>query len=248
MKAVIPREHGAWGMLFAPLLVGMFAGGLAASHVLLVLSMLGVYLASYPLIQWFKNPKRNAHLRGWILGYGAASAVLGLPLVYLYPKLVWLALPAAVVLMINIGFAVRKQERHILNDLVAISGLSLGGVAAYYVSTNGFDLTSGVIWLSCFLVFTGSVLHVKSLIREKGNRTIKAAANIYHVLLVALPIAAEFAFPELLPYKWMSLAFAFSAIKVWVTPFNKPMRSLTIGMIEIANTVWFAISAGIVLH
>lgn len=246
MKILLPREHGAWGMLFAPLLVGMFAGGARGYHVLLFLGMLAVYLATYPLIQWVKNPKRNSELKGWIAGYGAAAVVPGLPLLFKYPGLIWLALPAGTLLLVNIRFAIRKKERHMLNDLAAIGGLSFGGVAAYYVGVQAFDLKAWLVWLSCLLLFFGSVLHVKSLIREKGNRAVKTVANLYHAVLVPLPILAQFAYPELLPYKWLALAYAFSAVKVWFTPFHSTVRPLTIGILEIANTVWFVIVASFV--
>ncbi|MGZ4031947.1 MAG: YwiC-like family protein, partial [Tumebacillaceae bacterium] len=131
MKVVLPREHGAWGMLFGPLLAGMIAGGFRMADILLVFAMLAVYLASNPLIQWLKQPERKADMKKWAIGYSAAAAAFGLPLVFYYPPLLLLALPGGVSLLINIRFALRKQERHLLNDLAAIAGLCLGAVAAY---------------------------------------------------------------------------------------------------------------------
>lgn len=247
MKMLIPKEHGAWAMLFAPLLIGMSASRPGLYHIPLFLSMLAVYLASNPLVKWSKNPRRNPELKPWIAGYGMAAIGLGLPLLFKYEQLLCYVLPAVSLLLINIGFARHKKERHLLNDLASIGGLSLGGVAAYYVGIHSITLTAWIIWLSCLLLFFGSALHVKSLIRQKGNRIVKRTANLYHLILVLLPITAPLAIPALSPYVWMSLAFLFSAVKVWATPCNASFRILTIGVIEIVNSIWFVIVASIVL-
>lgn len=248
MKMVIPREHGAWGMLMAPLAIGMFASGLRPDHVLLVLGVLAAYMSSYSLIQWIKYPGRSSQARRWTFVYGAAGMAFGLPLLYRYPALLWLVLPAALTLLVNIGFAIRRQERHLLNDLAAMSGLSLGAVAAYFVGRQEFDGTAWIIWLACVLQFFGSALHVKTLIREKGVRSMKSAANLYHGVLLPLPLVANALFPGLFPYGWLSLAYAFSAVKVWATPFNASIRPIKVGLVEVANVVWFVTVASAVFR
>lgn len=248
MKFVIPREHGAWGMLFAPLLIGMLVAGLNLNHVPLVLGMLAAYLASNPLIQWIKSQKRNSHMLNWALGYGAAAALLGIPLLFQYPRLIGLFLAAGLVLLVNIQFTVRKKERHLLNDLAAMAGLSLGAVAAYYIGRGSINGTSWYLWIACILQFFGSALHVKTLIREKGNRRVKTIANLYHIVLLILPFAVHLVFPTQFPYQWLSLAYLLSAGRTLLTPFNSNIRPLTIGILEIFNTVWFVIVTSVVFH
>lgn len=233
-------------MLFAPLLIGIFVAGLQLNHGLLVFGMLAAYLASNPLIQWIKNRKRNPHMLKWAFGYGAAAALLGVPLLFQYPRLIGLFLAAGLVLLINIQFAVRKKERHLLNDFAAMCGLALGAVAAYYVGHGSIGVTAWYLWAACILQFFGSALHVKTLIREKGNRRMKTIANLYHIVLLALPFLINFAFPALFPYKWLSLAYLLSAVRTWLTPFNSDVRPLTIGVLEIVNTVWFVVVTSMV--
>lgn len=248
MKIVIPREHGAWGMLFAPLLIGMFVAGLKVNHSLLVFGMLAAYLAVYPLLQWIKNRQRNGHMLKWALGYGMAAAILGIPLLFHYPALVGLFLATGLFLWINIQFAIRKKERHLLNDLAAIAGLSLGAVAAYYVGQGFLTKIAWYLWMASILQFFGSALHVKTMIREKGNRTMKTVANLYHILLLAIPFLVHLVFPAQFHYQWQSLAYLFSSVRTLLTPFDSYVRPLTIGILEIINTVWFVVGTSIVFH
>lgn len=248
LKVVLPREHGAWGMLFAPLVIGMFSAGFNFYHVLLILAMLAAYLASNPLIQWCKNSKRNPNLLKWALGYGMAAAVLGIPVLFPYPKLILILLGTTLILLINIRFAVNKNERHLFNDFTAMAGLSLGGISSYYVGKGIIDSASFFLWLTCLLQFFGSALHVKTFIREKGNRTFKNAANWYHIFLIALPLLAAFAFPTVFPYKWLFLAYAGSVLRTWLTPFNSNVSAKKAGILEIFNTIWFVIIVSFVFR
>lgn len=242
MKIVLPREHGAWGMLFAPLIIGAVASGLKPVHGWLFVAMLATYLTVNPFIQWLKNRKRNAPLLPWIIGYGLAALFSGFPLLFRFPALAWLIPPAGLMVLVNIAFALQKKERHLLNDLAAESGLSLGAVAAYYVGQETFSPFAWVLWAACLFLFFGCALHVKTLIREKGNRRIKRIANLYHLLLLLLPWIAFWAFPLAFSWPWLSLAYLFAALRAWLIPFNASLRPLTIGIIEIANTVWFVVA------
>jgi hypothetical protein len=235
-------------MLFGPLLAGMIAGGFRLADILLVLSMLMVYLASNPLIQWLKQPSRKADMKKWAFGYSVAAALFGIPLVIEYPHLLWMALPASVSLLINIRFALRKQERHLLNDLAAIAGLCLGTVAAFYVGSGTFGIQAWYMWGAFVLQFFGSALYVKTLIREKGNRNVKMAANQFQGLLLFVSIVVGMVLPGHYPVGYLALAFLFSLVKVWVTPFNINLRPLTVGLIEIANTIWFTLIVGFIFR
>ncbi|WP_018131602.1 YwiC-like family protein [Effusibacillus pohliae] len=248
MKIVLPREHGAWGMLLAPWLVGASHGGWQASHVWLLLAMLAAYLATYPLLMWIKNPRRNGHMKRWAAGYVVAAGCFSLPLLWRFPALLALAAPACLLLAVNIRFAKRKRERQLLNDLAAICGLSLGAMASYFVGRQVFDFTAFALWLSCVLLFFGSALYVKSLIRERGNRKIKIACNLYHTMLVLLPLLANGLYPAALPVGMWAAAYAFAAGRAWLTRFDSVMRPLAVGLIEIANTVWFVLVVSLLPH
>jgi hypothetical protein len=245
MKVILPREHGAWGMLFAPLLAGIIVSGFTPNHLLLVLGMLAAYLASHPLIQWLKHPQQKASMKTWAFGYGTAALLFGIPLLLQFPQLMGLAFVAAAMLMVNIQFAVLRQERHMLNNFAAICGLSLGAVAAYYVGQQSFDETAWLLGTLFVAYFFGSALHVKSLIREKNNRFIKRAANWYHGMLIVLPLLISTFYPESNAFLYLALAFSCSSIKVWMTKFQQDVRPLKIGILEIVNTVWFVLVVSI---
>lgn len=49
MKAMIPKQHGAWAMLLIPFLLGMIKGGPVFWHIPLFLGWLFLYLTVYPV-------------------------------------------------------------------------------------------------------------------------------------------------------------------------------------------------------
>lgn len=247
MKMVLPREHGSWGILFAPLLVGTFSAGAEWHHLLLFSGALSAFLAANPLIQWLKNPQKNRTMVRWMIGYGIAALLFGVPLLLVYRPLLWIAAGACLTLGVNILFAVNRRERHLLNDAAAIFGLSLGGVAAYFVGAQ--SLTVDALWvaLASLLFFFGSALHVKTLIREKGNLAYKRAADWYHLFLLVGAMTSAAVYPELFHSPWLWLAYLGSALRTWLTPFNSNMRPSTAGMLEIVNTIWFVIAASLAI-
>ncbi|HEU4962683.1 MAG TPA: YwiC-like family protein [Bacilli bacterium] len=249
MKLVLPREHGSWGILFAPLLVGTIVAGAGWAHLLLFSGALAAFLAAHPLILWLKNPQKHKAMLRWTIGYGVAALLFGLPLLYAYHPLFWVVAGAGLTLLLNIWFAVTKRERHLFNDIVAIGGLSLGGVAAYLIGAGTQMWSFEALWIACapLLLFIGSALHVKTMIREKGNLRFKRLAAGYHLLLLVAPMLTAALWPDVFPYPWLWLAYLVSALRTWLTPFGATRRPLTIGLIEIGNTVWFVIVACIAL-
>ena len=234
MKLVLPREHGTWGMLLAPFLAGVVAGGWTIWHLLLGLTLLAVFFAIPPLLQWVKNPARQQAMKKWGLGYLGVAVVLGLPVLLRFPVLEWLFVPAALTVSLNILFARRKQERHLLNDLAGIVGLVLGGVAACLVGSR-HAVGVGLEIAACFtLYFFGVALYVKTILRNKGSRSMKVLANLYPIGMALLTLT--------LPAPgFLLLACSFSILKVWLTPYNASLRAKTLGLIEIANLIWFTL-------
>ena len=232
MNPVVPREHGAWGMLLAPFLAGAVAGGWTLWHLLLGLSLLAVFCGIHPLLKWVKHPARQQVLKKWGLRYLAIAIVLGLPVLLHAPVLGWLFVPAALMASVNVLFALRKQERHLLNDLAGIVGLVLGGVAACLLGSR--DAAGvGLQIAACFtLYFFGVALYVKTILRNKGNLPLKVVANLYPLAMAMLALW--------LPSPWLfAAASSFSILKAWLTPFNASLRTKTLGLIEIANLIWF---------
>lgn len=67
MKALIPKQHGAWAMLLIPFLLGMIKGGPVFWHIPLFLGWLFLYLAVYPITLALKRSRSNPIKSGYII-------------------------------------------------------------------------------------------------------------------------------------------------------------------------------------
>ncbi|WP_040948854.1 YwiC-like family protein [Gorillibacterium massiliense] len=229
-KIVIPHEHGGWAMVSVPFLIGMMAGTPRWTHVLLFLAWFFLYLSSYPFLQAVKRPAKRSHFLKWGSAYGAVALVcLVIPL-WKHPVLLFLGLPLAVLLLINVWHVMHKKERSLFNDLCAFLLFSLGGAAAYLVGTGEWDRSLSAVILFNFLFFTGSALFVKTLFREKGDPRWLLAARIYHGALLFVP--------WLVGYPLMFFSFVFPAARAFVFS-GKNLKPMHAGIIEIVNSVLF---------
>lgn len=225
-------------MVILPFIVGAGLGGISWIHLPLFLGWFSLYLASHPLLMMVKRRRERRYYAKWTAGYMAMAALfLAGPLMN-HPELIGLGLLLIPGLVINIYFAMKKNERAIVNDLTAIAGLCLGGPIAYLAGTGSLDRMAGVIWLLCVLFFTGSVFYVKQLIRERNNPQFRRYARVYHILVLAVILVSEF---------WIvAMAYLPSLIRVLVFS-RHTMSPRHIGMVEIGNSIAFGLMILILL-
>ncbi len=201
---IIPKEHGAWAVLFVPLLVGAsLAGRFTLAVLWLALAVLGVFLSYVPMQMILRAGF------GVAPGSGKAAAArfgatvyLGAGLLFLLPLLAqgkWALLGigglAAVFFLTNF-LLVRGRVKTISSDLLATLGLTLTAPSGYYVVTGNLDFTAGWIWLLNFLFFGGGMVYVRMKLAaaatKKPGLTLPEKFRMgwlnlaYHVLAVAL--------------------------------------------------------------
>jgi len=232
-QLVIPHEHGAWMMWLGPLVVGLAGTPWHPSKLLLVGVVLFAYLASYPLLQSLRYPSQKAYWLKWAVGYGVVAGIFGLPLVWMRPVLLGVGLMALAGFAVNAWFARQRRERHLLNDLVAMAGLNLTVVAAYAVGRGRIDAEAWSLWGLCLLYFFGTALHVKSLIRERGNRLLKVL-TIGYALGVPAVLALVF-------QPAVAVAYLPAAVRTLLIPQNHRLKAIVLGVIEILCSVWFVV-------
>ncbi|MDY0322868.1 MAG: YwiC-like family protein [Candidatus Carbobacillus sp.] len=238
MKLVLPKEHGTWMMLFLPYLLGVVLSGPTLAHIPFLIGWFFLYLSSTPWLNQIRNAKLRKQMRPWALAYTAIGLIFLLPLVGRYPPLFFLGLAIIPFFAVNLFFIVRKKERHLLNDISGIVIFCLGLPAAYVLGKSGLTVEAGQMSALVFFYFTGSAFFVKSLIRERKNRSFKITSHLYHTALLILP--------WLLGKGAFAWAYVPGVIKDWVTPRSKPVRPITIGIIEIINGIIFFILAVII--
>lgn len=220
-------------MWIAPFIVGIGITNFRSVHILLFISIFFLYIALSPFLQGFRRPIERKKSWQLSLTYLLYGLIPGLPIVIYFPKLLYIPLYVTPLLFIAIYFVVNKNERALTNDLVGIAALNTTFFASYYISTLQYDVTSLILWGLQIALFFGSALYVKTIIREKNNKTFKWFTNIYMVLL---PVVSYLFFGPV-----AMVAFLFSTIRTLLTPSGSALTPKTVGMIEIINTSWFVL-------
>ncbi|OWA37467.1 hypothetical protein B9G55_05275 [Saccharibacillus sp. O16] len=199
MNRYIPNQHGAWAMLLMPFLLGMSAAGAVLVHIPLFLCWLVMYLFSFPVLQWIKTGKKERYLKPSLL-YGLMLVPLAATVALSEPKLIGYGALLLILFAIPARYAKAKNERALLNDIVAILLFCSFIYPVVYVGAGSeADWTQTTqLFLLIGLYFIGTALYVKTVIREKKNPRYYQASITYHVLLIpfavwlSLPLAAAF--------------------------------------------------------
>ncbi|WP_183040942.1 YwiC-like family protein [Salipaludibacillus neizhouensis] len=240
MNWYLPKEHGAWAMLIVPYLLGVLGTSFSMWQILFFLGIFTVYCSSGPFLAYIRQPKLGAEVLPPILICGFIGAVCVLPVLIKYPFLLLIIVLATPFFTLNIYFAKKKKERLFINDLSAIIGLSTLTLMAYYIGEQSVNLTAWVLFILSVLFFTASVLHVKSLIRERKNRYFQMFNYSYHSLLLIMPLLFGFA--------GLSLLFVGSLLRTVFFPRKTMLKPMKIGMVEIITSILFVVLTGVVFY
>ncbi|HEU4390720.1 MAG TPA: YwiC-like family protein, partial [Blastocatellia bacterium] len=183
----LPREHGAWAMLYVPMLIGILvAGRFTLAVAFLVCSASLFFVARESLILWWRSVRRNAKYPGAGLTaavYLGLAFLFAIPLVAVY-QLWWLvpmSAAAGILVAINAEQSVRKMDRTIGGELLAILGLTSSGLAAHYVATGKVEANAFWLWGSCVLYFTSSIFYVR--LRVYSSQVRKSVVAVQGVRL-----------------------------------------------------------------
>ena len=168
---ILPREHGAWGLLLVPLVTGAGVAFRESSHVVPALLLLTAALALF----WLRTPveslmgtaairaQTNDERRAVATVISGLIAIAALALGTLLwagrnPDL-WLIGAAAAMAFIAQAL-LRKLGRsaRMFSEIVATIGLTSSAPAAYYVITGKFGATAWMLWLAN-LLFAGNQIH-----------------------------------------------------------------------------------------
>ena len=183
-RLLLPREHGAWGLVSLPFLAGALVAGNWATLRMgaAALAVFSVFLLREPLLALWRlrvaankygsdaaasaangsklSEKESAQLSLVIYGLGAAASgvylVLSLPLA----PLLLLGGGAALLLPTLLYFTVRNYQRHPALQIAGVLGLTASSLLSYLAGRSYWDEPAIWIWLLSAAHGSASVLVV----------------------------------------------------------------------------------------
>lgn len=191
-----PPQHGAWAFLIVPAVIVSFLGAGNGTGLIFFLTWVSGYPVSYflgrALIARIRRGSWTAKARAelqsatpWLVItlFGISS------LLALRPWLFFYGIVVLFIWSISVYLSWAGRERGITNDLLLVGLASVEPVMMYQIAKDHSSL-GGIpnsIWIAALmsmLFFSGSVLHVKSLIREVKNRNWHNGSVAFHLVVV----------------------------------------------------------------
>jgi len=249
----IPREHGAWAILFGSYLTGLAAAGTFSLPLLLfLLAISGVFLAHEPLVKLVRSLKhggRRELMQQWALWAAVeltTASIAGAILVFQYRLLTLLpiGLFVALLLGIHLRLIAGRKERSVPGELIGVVGLTSAGPSAFYVGFGETDTAFWLVWSLNVLYFASGIFYVKMRVsRFLKPAVFKSRARgciAYHSFQTAVLLAAAF-------NGWISWLMFLAFVPVicrafWHTIHSEQQLNIKrIGYSEVAFTVAFVV-------
>jgi YwiC-like protein len=172
---IVPREHGAWGLLLVPLFTGVVAGFASGHRIwpLLVFTMAALSLF------WLRTPvesligtgslKANTEGERWtalvasvFLAAVATACLIGLMWRGRDLRLLLLGAAAAFAVVIQTTLQRLGRKARMAAQLVGAIGLTCTAPAAYYIGTGRLDERAFILWAANW-IFAGNQIHFVQL-------------------------------------------------------------------------------------
>jgi hypothetical protein len=213
------------------------------------------YLAFHAATVWLKSPPaRRAVPRTALAVYLAVSAVFGgLSLVLLGPGLLGWAAPFAPLVAGALLLAAGRRERSLASGGLTVAAASLMTLVVRFGTPDALLGALGsapgaiALWHTglVFAYLFGTVLYVKTMIRERGSALWWAVSVGWHgaAALVTGTAAASGA----LGAAWPGFFLA-TVLRAWLVPLaatRRPVRPVVVGLVEIVFTVGFLVVAAL---
>jgi hypothetical protein len=255
---IVPREHGAWGILLVPLVTGAAVGLLKGPNGWRLIPLTICLLALF----WLRTPVENrvgtiptkartleerALARNACLVLAAVSIIA---LIWLFAsgpdRCLFLLGGIAAVAFVGQALIRRSRALRTESQLVGSAGLTVGAPAAFYAVTGGFGPVAWSLWLLNFLFAANQIQFVQLRIRgaqmkDAGERRVLGRWFIAFQLatVVLLPAAGAGGLCS-----WLSAAaflpVLYRGFAWFLSPF-KPLVVHSLGKRELAHAIVFGV-------
>ncbi len=241
--AALPAEHGGWGFLLEPILLGLFA---AASWAGLLLSLcaVSVFLIHQPLKMTLKDYQKGLRLprtlwaERFLMGYGVLAVCTLLATLATAPHLQFL-LPLMVATpfaLIQMGYDLRNDSRAFLPEVCG--SVALGSVASAIALLAGWQLTDSLLlWGLLALRNVPSIAYIRTRIQLEKGRDVPHAekAFTWNLNLLAFGIVTVISLLEVVPIvSLFPFVVLFLRAIFGISHYRKPTRTAILGVRELA--------------
>jgi hypothetical protein len=264
---IVPREHGAWGLLFVPLISGAAVGiattGMNASVVLLAVLALALFwlrtpaeslLGTTPMKAQGREERRTVWSVVLALGVVAIACLAGLLWGGRNLALLPLGGIAALLFFAQTALMSRGRKLRMTAQLIGAAGLTSTAAAAYYVAVGRLDHRALLLWVANWIFAANQVHFVQLRIHaaRAANFAEKFARGRFfffsQIALVAILAAG-------VSSRWFPLLPTLAFLPVLARGFNwfvarpQPLQVRSLGWSEMKQGIAFGILlvAGIVL-
>ena len=205
LRPPIPHEHGAWVVLYAPLLITAVVLPTAAiwQTASLVGLITAIFLARNCVSIVLRRKRGWENAAAWLGVFTALGLAAAWPLVAGPGGAALLmvgAIGATLFIVHNLlllGPAPKRLDRTRQGQILAIAALCLNGPAQAAIATGRLPWIAWVIWLSCMVFFGSSVFYVKMLLDAAKYRDqidlercrLSRESNLYHGLMLVAAIS-----------------------------------------------------------
>lgn len=255
----LPKEHGAWAMLYVPFTLGVLVAaraGVATLWVLLAITALFFARETLSRLRRARGKQRPAAELWRALAVEAGVLVVSGGLLLFLHALVWFAplgLLALLLLAFNLEQTEQREERNVAAQLMAIVGFAMAAPAAHYAALARWQSTALWLWALSWAYFASSVFHVKVVVlgaqpqRRLAFTRLRRAAGSYHAALAA---ALVFVVASGLLSPLVLCAYAPVMARALWSLRRRPARLVLrrIGMLEIVYSLNFLFFATLALR
>ena len=254
---VVPREHGAWGMLLVPLVTGaIVAAGSAINPLalgLFVIAALALFWLRTPVEAWTGTSviKVHTHLeRTGVLRVAVVLLIIVIAAIAVLFRLGYseglLLLGALGALSFVLQAVVKRLGRtgRMPAQIIGAIGLTSTAAGAYYVATGHLNLIAVSLWIANWL-FAGNQVHFVQL-RIHAGRASSTRDKVRQgsffligqvVLLIVIGLLARLGlFPKFVVLAFVAAIFRGTA---WFFRMSHPLDVHKLGFSELFQSILF---------
>ncbi len=256
---IVPREHGAWGMLLVPLATGAIVASRAAFHA----TALSLFVIATLALFWLRTPvearlglspikaqtkdERSLVMRTIVVLCAIALASLALLFATGYARGL-LLIGAVSGLCFGVQALVKKLGRsgRMPAQIIGAIGLTSTAAGAYYVAAGKLDATAVALWAANWLFAADQVHFVQVRIRGSrltGRRQKMTRGKWFLIGQLGLVIGLVVASAYKLSPVWLAVAFVPALLRgmLWFVRPTQPLDVHRLGFSELSQAIIFGV-------